>query len=222
MYDFLPKLVGDATMAAVCGEDWRDETKALKATRRFFKPRNSPYMPVEFSAAAFRFGHSQIRETYDLNAEVTRRPIFAAGDAVNPTDDLRGFKPLPLGWKIDWSLFFSLGGQPRQPSRLIDARLSGALFDLPHVNDPHDHAQSLASRNLLRGQSLNLPSGQDVARNGQRSVDRSTARESTRIIAVVILGLLELDAKSFLQVAPLWRPTPDRRSVGELIAFANA
>ena len=32
-------------------------------------PMTLPTMPVEFSVAAFRFGHSMIRERYDWNAE---------------------------------------------------------------------------------------------------------------------------------------------------------
>jgi hypothetical protein len=191
-------------------------------------------MPVEFSAAAYRYGHSQVRQIYDLNGNVTQRPIFLPGD-VGELDDLRGFRRLPAGWTADWSLFFELDGSAPQPSRLIDAKLSPALFELPRPTDE----RSLPFRNLKRGQALDLPSGQDVARFlGLRPLSGAelAAPEPTplwfyvlkeseldrqpeglgghrlgpvgaRIVAEVLLGLLRLDPRSNYSLEPEWRPT---------------
>lgn len=228
-----------------------DKTGAVDIKRRFFRPRNNPYMPLEFSGAAFRFGHSQIRGIYDLSAQVVAKPIFAPGDAVGPLDDLRGRRPLPAGWAIDWALFFEMPGAPApQPSRLIDSKLVPALFDLPGAGEP------LPLRNLKRGQALELPSGQDVARHMKVDVlatqDLDGAPELTplwfyvlkeaekraggnhvgpvagRIVAEVLLGLLELDKQSYFSVEPDWQPWLDDADgngiVGmpELIAYATS
>ncbi len=41
--------------------------KILEQGRRFYRFKKTPYMPVEFSAAAYRLGHSMVREVYSHN-----------------------------------------------------------------------------------------------------------------------------------------------------------
>ena len=219
-------------------------------------------MPVEFSVAAYRYGHSQVRPLYDLNSNVTNRPVFAPGDAVGELDDLRGFRRLPAGWTADWPLFFPIDGATPQPSRKLDARLTAALFDLP--GRAADQPQSLAFLNLKRGQALGLPSGQDVARlmrvprvfsgaelgapeptplwfyilkeselvpaddGDATSGGRNLGPIGGRIVAEVLLGLLELDPRSFVNTEPNWRPTlptggatPDSFQMADLVKFAT-
>ena len=54
VHDFLKKIVGEEMLNEVLVTDgYRPEV-----TRRFYKWRNDPFMPVEFSVAAYRFGHS--------------------------------------------------------------------------------------------------------------------------------------------------------------------
>lgn len=52
---------------------------------RFYRPKGLPFSPVEFADAAYRYGHSQIRQLYRLQAD---GPPFA----VFP--DLVGFGPV--------------------------------------------------------------------------------------------------------------------------------
>jgi hypothetical protein len=251
--DFLPKLVGEKTM----GEVWprwqkysENPVSEPDIKRRFYRPRNNPYMPVEFSVAAFRFGHSQIRPTYTLNTSVQNRPIFVPGDSVGAGSDLRGFQPRSADTTIDWGLFFNTaGGQQPQPSRLINTRLSAELFDLPHIGDPDSKMHSLAFRNLKRGRQLGLPSGQDVAKAmGVKPLTGSEVGSSLdptplwfyilgeagtigqgqhlgpvggRIVAEVILGLLEQDTRSFLQAAPTFQPPGQMRDVGGLLGSSD-
>ncbi len=152
------------------------------------------FMPVEFSVAAFRFGHSMVRPSYSLNddrhtkstakftwkgktRDFARIPIFVTQSQKKPedTDALNGFgEPLPQGWGIDWDFFFGYippkpkkGKQIPQPSYRIDATLVDPLGELPEFVQGlglDSPFISLAFRNLMRGFRMGLPSGQAVAR----------------------------------------------------------
>lgn len=140
----------------------------------FRYPSNSyPFMPVEFSAAAYRFGHSQVRPGYRLS-EANFGQEGARGAALFPNDptaanlpdnvgDLRGGRHIPEALRIEWAAFF---GQTAQPGKLIDIRLATPLLQLPDgiVDQGSEPSRrSLASRNLQRGIDASLPSGQSVA-----------------------------------------------------------
>jgi hypothetical protein len=69
---------------------------------------------------------------------------------------------------VNWSYFFSVDDQhPPQPSKRIDTLLAHSLIDLPtsvvgETEIPEQH--SLAYRDLVRGEALDLPSGEAIAR----------------------------------------------------------
>jgi hypothetical protein len=243
VHDFLERVVGREAAQSV-----RD------GGRQQFTWAKDPYMPVEFSGAAYRFGHSMIRPHYDLNRANTKIPIFAEADDPGPFDHLGGFRRLPFGWTIDWSLFFKIGRNEPQLSRKIDTKLSPPLFRLPAGVDAARHG--LANLNLRRGRALGLPSGQDVAEAMEQ--DRMTHRElglegalgdhtplwyyllreaevhadgehlgpvGGRIVAEVLVGLLEGDPQSYLRQKPGWRPTlpsaePGDFTMADLARFA--
>jgi hypothetical protein len=132
-------------------------------------------MPVEFSVAAYRFGHSMVRPIYRLNETIARRPIFS--DSKDVGADLGGFRPVPSDWAIDWQFFLNIehaigfppGDNPRDPinrkpqqAYKIDTSLVNPLAFLPAsvAKDP----PSLGLRNLQRGRDFELPSGQSMAR----------------------------------------------------------
>jgi hypothetical protein len=139
MHDFLPKIVGK---------------QAQSVGRRFYTWRGAPFIPVEFSGAAFRFGHSMVREDYRLNRRPNNVPLFRAGES---DEDLRGFRRLPAALEIEWERFFKTARTFPQKSRRIDPSLARALSHVP----PRDEA--LARLNLQRGRALGLPAGRDVA-----------------------------------------------------------
>ena len=160
VHDFLERIVGRETARAIL-KPGTAANPAATTELNFFDPRNSPFMPVEFSGAAYRYGHSQVRASYDLNDIVVGVPIFAAADKPGPLEHLGGFRRLPALWTIDWSLFFRTPASASpQLSRKIDTSISAPLFKLPGL--PGDRP-ALPLLNLRRGRALGLPSGQDVA-----------------------------------------------------------
>lgn len=128
---------------------------------------HTPMMPVEFSAAAFRFGHSMIRETYDLNGKKDRKDvrIFAKTkddvklDAFRPVDPKNNLKLAEFG-SGDKDLFF---GDDAQRARKIDTNIPGSLIALP--DRVTTDMKNLAERNMVRGHhTFKLPTGEDMAR----------------------------------------------------------
>jgi hypothetical protein len=137
---------------------------------KHFKWRNDPFIPVEFSVAAYRFGHSQVRPSYRGNfgtsASDPAQQFFAFvfdPAAADPTDpaDLRGGRRAPRRF-IDWQTFFDFGDGRVRQNKKIDTTLSTALFDL--MGQAPGEPVSLATRNLLRSLTMKVPSGQRVAK----------------------------------------------------------
>jgi hypothetical protein len=159
--DFLPRIVGRQAVNRILKKEAGGK---LKVELDFYKPQRSPFIPVEFAVAAYRFGHSMIRPVYDLNDVITRVDIFG-GPRAHPLTHLGGARRLPDGWAAKWPLFFPLGRRRPQPSRKINARLAPPLLALPRevAGSENRHLRSLATRNFLRGKALGLPSGQAVA-----------------------------------------------------------
>jgi hypothetical protein len=154
-------------LVTTVGEDVVDDV--LANGPKHFKWRNHPYIPVEFSVAAYRFGHSQVRPSYRANfgtsASDPQQQFFALifdPSATDPDDpaDLRGGHRAPRRF-IDWQTFFDFGDGRVRRNKRIDTTLSTPLFDL--LGQPPGDPVSLATRNLLRNLTMEVPSGQRVA-----------------------------------------------------------
>jgi hypothetical protein len=201
--DFLPTIVGRQTMRAVL-----PSTNAILTPPRlaFYNPCTEN-MPVEFSVAAYRFGHSIVRPIYRINTTVVDRlPVFSLTN--DPTRDLAGFRPSPPNFAIDWSFLFHMEGERQigkpQASYKIDNSLVFQLGLLP-LPETGSGPASLAKRNLLRSMQLGLPSGQDVARRmGVRPLrdDQILIGKATGD-AEDAMAITEV-APSFAGKAPLW------------------
>ena len=220
LHDFLPTIVGwEAVHRALPHLRKRGSSHAGRPDLRFFGWRNEPFMPIEFSAAAYRFGHSMVRPIYRLNTHLRGR---GRGDPVNGrkflfapnrADGLNGFREIPREWGIDWRLFFDMGDRrPRvgidrlQKSYKLDTSIVHALGRLPR---PVAHGiRSLPERNLLRGLRMGLPSGQAVAdamdlpRVEDRNLRIGKATEDAR--AHKRNPLLATISPAFARNAPLW------------------
>src|SRR4029077_12933788 len=71
--DFLPRIVQSNVLKDLKNETGQYEAKKLK----FFHWKSGPFMPVEFSVACYRLGHSMIRPGYRLNDDDSNLlPIF--------------------------------------------------------------------------------------------------------------------------------------------------
>jgi Animal haem peroxidase len=148
--------------------------RILHDGRKFYRFKRLPYMPVEFSAAAYRLGHSMVRQTYNYNRifdnadfgllfDFTGLSGQIIGDlAPQPPTGPLPVARLPSNWIIDWRRFYELGagmgGITTGFSRKLDPFLASELHTLPGGGG------NLALRNLRRGVQLGLPSGQSVAR----------------------------------------------------------
>ena len=152
---------------------------------RFYNPPpGDAFMPIEFGAAAYRFGHSMVRPSYRANftsgtgdsASPTADPFFGlVFDASEPAfngpvtydrDDLLGGYPAPRRY-IGWQTFFDLGDGQVKNNKKIDTTISSVLFTLPvPAIAPHTQISPtvLPQRNLLRQLTWGLPSGQSIAR----------------------------------------------------------
>ncbi|MDJ0637686.1 MAG: heme peroxidase family protein [Paracoccaceae bacterium] len=132
-------------------------------------------LPLEFSAAAFRFGHSMVRDAYDWNTffgtETTHPQILPLAGfdllfAFTGSGELgrRGTDQLPANWGADWErmVFAGDGAPPTEFARKIDTHLALELGSLPDGMAGTIMAH-LAQRNLRRGHLLNLPSAQSCA-----------------------------------------------------------
>ncbi len=244
--DFLARIAGPEVLRKALVVD--PATGSRRADLRFYAWKNDPFMPVEFSAAAYRFGHSQIRATYVLNPKLPPLHIMLPFDNADPLEHLTGFRPLPKGWRISWDLYFTIGGSTPQLSRRIDTKVTGPLGRLPSSIDPEQRAMALLD--MLRGRALGVPSGEAVAAamgtarhdlglRGQTPLWYYLLREAevdsgglrlgptgATIVAEVLVGLLAGDPSSFLRVAPTWAPelpssTPGQFTMADFLHFAG-
>ena len=115
-------------LPTICGQSVVDNI--LQEGRKFYDWRNLPFIPVEFSVAAFRFGHTQIRPGYQVNKDGDGGSPFQAfifradiNHSVPDPDDLVGGKRAPRRF-IDWSIFFEGIGPGTRRNKQLDTKIS--------------------------------------------------------------------------------------------------
>ena len=148
-FDYLPRICKPSV--------YRDVV--LTGHRQIDWPRGSFSIPLEFSHAAARFGHSMVRSKYDLNHDSLD---VALTEMIRQVHKPGALEP---SLAVDWRKFFT----SREPANSIDTTMAEPMFELPiealrrfgtTVSD--DNPAELAVRTLRRGAVMKLPSGQQV------------------------------------------------------------
>jgi hypothetical protein len=150
-------------------------------------------MPIEFSVAAYRLGHSMVRATYDWNRVFAGRTgslrllftFSGTSGNFNPADpDVNNqesglFERLPTNWAVDWRRMYDFAGEAGRPdlagpagfnvAQRIDTLMVNPLATMPkgtfggNGTNPPPIQLNLAFRNLVRANMVELASGQQAA-----------------------------------------------------------
>ena len=178
-------------------------------------PTDVPTMPIEFSVAAFRLGHSMIRRAYNWNkifddgfGSLDLLFVFSAGSG-----DLGGGQRLPSTWIADYRRLYDFGEAglaglvvpERKFNRAmrIDTTLVNPLSRLPGFAAAE---ANLAFRNLTRARMVRLATGQQMV-----TFLKSKGVTLTRLTKAQIRAGrngAELDGLTRQQRAALIRDTP--------------
>jgi hypothetical protein len=165
LHDFMPALFGQSVIDELASGKHQVYDPGADVAR--------PIMPVEFSTAAYRFGHSLVRNAYSMNPVISpnnknaRNTLFAGvagatgaaggtGTPLTPAGDLHGGYPLTLDHQIDWRNFHE---------DLFDSSVLGASLQVlkqPGADGLHMIGQSMFGQPPgvpLRGTGAGMPIG---------------------------------------------------------------
>lgn len=204
--EFLPLLVGPRMVFDI-----------LTGNSLWYKWGQGLFIPLEFSVAAYRSGHSQIHYRYRISDEI-RLPLFSAKNSPGQRQDLQG-GPIDETHRVDWKYFFDTeaGLKPdlNRASKTIKPRLAGTLlFPPPDVIDDRKQTQNpepdslarkaLALRDLERGYKRGLPSGQAVAAMMEAAGAPVAVRGGLKKKFENELKSLPSELREFQEATPLW------------------
>jgi hypothetical protein len=207
--DFLPRICAPGVVNDVF-------TNGRKAFEVGLPATEVPTMPIEFSVAAYRLGHSMIRRAYNWNrifdfgfGTLDLLFHFTAGSG-----NLDGGLRLPSTWIADFRRLYDFTEAGRDnlavPSAQfnramrIDTRLSDPLRTLPGFTDE----DNLAIRNLTRAKMVRLATGQQMATFlrskgvAVTTLTRAQIREGNG--GAQLDGLTAAQRDSVLRNTPLW------------------
>lgn len=185
----------------------------------------TPFIPVEFAGAAFRFGHSQINAIYNFNLHFVdprmRMPVGGKGLLPDPRRTANRWffvdwspffeKSLPLDQTLveklrdeDPVLFDADLLEKEKKLRILSRKISPRLVD--NLKDLAQHGETtfdLAKADLRRGWYYRLPSGQGVAEELGIPVLSTKDWDELKLFFKKFPDD-RLDPESFKRHTPLW------------------
>ena len=157
LHDFLPRILSNDIL--------KDSIDYPRPLNRADKGK----VPMEFTTAAYRFGHSLISRSYDYNSNFgTGRSMAETaqlGDLFTFTSagKMKGADQLPDHWVIDWHRMTADSPINLAHSEAIDMQFAGGMMAVV----PEERIvefQSIIARNLVRGFHRRIPFGQVLAK----------------------------------------------------------
>jgi Animal haem peroxidase len=215
--DFLPRICDQTVVDDVF-------TNGRKIFEANVPPTQVPTMPVEFSVAAYRLGHSMVRQAYNWNknfdnGQGTLQLLF---DFSGTSGFLTKSSRLLGVWIADFRRLYHFGDAGRPdlevpPAKFnhamsIDTNLVGKLAHLPDetIGPPLTPAtvHNLAFRNLTRAGMVQLATGQEVAQflnDHNAPVTLLTPAQITDGDGGISLGTLTPEQRNaIVDKTPLW------------------
>jgi hypothetical protein len=192
-------------------------TNGRKAFETNAVPTDVPTMPIEFSVAAFRLGHSMIRDRYNWNKifDNGAGELFLLFEFSGGSGTLNGNPRLPSNWIADFRRLYDFGEAGRDDLTVaedkfnrtmrIDTRLAETLRTLPGFNADEDN---LAFRNLTRANMVRLATGQQMATflKGKGVTLTKLTKQQIRdgSNGATLDALTDQQRSAFLTDTPLW------------------
>jgi hypothetical protein len=172
-HDYLPRICDPAIVDDVF-------TNGRKVFEVGADPESMPTMPVEFSVAAFRLGHSMVRDAYNWNKDFDDGSGFLSYlfEFTAVSGDLGGFPNLISPWVADFRRLYDFSEAGRGDlvvppdkfnfAKRIDSKITHPLAELPAgaIAGPaatNAEQLNLAYRNLSRAAGIRVATGQQMA-----------------------------------------------------------
>jgi hypothetical protein len=210
--DYLPRICAPGVVTAV----FKNGRKAFEVGA---PPMDVPTMPIEFSVAGFRLGHSMIRDAYNWNREFdagagTLDFLFAFSGL---SGDFLGGPRLPSNWIADFRRLYDFGEAGKanlvvpaakfNRAMRIDTLLANPLATLPGFPAAESN---LAFRNLTRAKMVRLATGQQMVNflKNSKGITPLTKLTNAQIRdgngGADLSGLTSSQRGKVLQDTPLW------------------